>query len=300
MVEQLKNLNDIYSKEDYIENMFFTQRRPIISYEVFPPKNDQNGDKLNNLIQELTVLKKYNPSLVSVTYGAGGSNREQSVDIIQRIKDELKLNPMPHFTCVSCSEKDIKDYLTNIERLGIKNILALRGDIPDGEFCRDFLHASELVEFIKDGHDLSVAVAGYPETHNESCSFEDDIKWLKYKVDKGADVIYTQLFFDNNKYFGFVEVCADEGINVPIIPGILPVTNYNQLLKMTSLCKVTIPKVFIDKLEKHKDDRDYTRKLGIDFASYQCRQLIDAGVKGLHFYTLNKSDAVCEILENIL
>lgn len=300
MVEALENLKDIYSKEEYSGNMFFTLKRPIISYEVFPPKNDSNGEKLNELINELRILKKYEPSLVSVTYGAGGSNRDQSVDIIDRIKNELKLNPMPHFTCVSTRKSEIKDYLFTIEKMGIKNILALRGDIPEGAFCHDFLYASELVEFIKKEHDLSVAVAGYPETHIESESLESDIKWLKHKVDKGADVIYTQLFFDNNKYFGFTEVCADEGIEVPIIPGILPVTGYNQLLKMTSLCKVTIPKILMEKLEKHSDDKDYTKKLGIDFASYQCRQLIDAGVKGLHFYTLNKSEAVSEILENIL
>ncbi len=293
-------LKEIYAKEEYTGNMFFSERIPVISYEVFPPKNDEDGKKTDKLIEELKILKKYKPSLVSVTYGAGGSNQNQSLDIVERIKDELCITPMPHFTCVSTTRENIKEYLDKIESMGIKNILALRGDIPEGAFCQDFLYASDLIDYIKSEHNLSVAVAGYPEGHMEAKSIEDDIRCLKYKVDKGADVIYTQLFFDNNKYFGFVELCRDEGITVPIIPGILPVTNHAQLEKMASLCKVTIPKTFIEKLESHKDDLDYTQKLGIDFAAYQCRQLIDAEVPGLHFYTLNKSFAVSEILENIL
>lgn len=300
MDKSVESLKEIYSKNKIAENMFFCEKEPVISYEIFPPKNDIDGKKIEALMDELVILKKYNPALVSVTYGAGGSNQGQSLSIIKRLMTELELNPMPHFTCVSTTKENIKYYLESIESLGIRNILALRGDIPDGAFCHDFVHASDLVEFIKGEHHLSVAVAGYPESHIESESLDDDIKWLKYKVDNGADVIYTQLFFDNNKFFGFNEVCADEGINIPIIPGILPVTSYAQLLKMTSLCKVTIPKVFLEKLESHKEDKDYTRKLGIEFATYQCRQLIDAGVRGLHFYTLNKSYAVSEILENIL
>lgn len=295
-----KRLEEIYKDKEYTGNMFFSQRVPVISYEVFPPKNDVDGSKLGKLLKELELLKKFNPALVSVTYGAGGSNQNQSVEIIDRIKNELGMNPMPHFTCVATDKDNICEYMKNIEDMGILNILALRGDIPEGSYCKDFRHACDLVEYINSDHNLSVSVAGYPEGHAEADSLEKDIEWLKYKVDRGAQAVYTQLFFDNNKYFAFIELCRDEGINVPIIPGILPVTSYNQLAKMASLCKVTIPSVFIEKLEKHKDDADYTKKLGIDFASYQCRQLIDAQVDGLHFYTLNKSYATSEILSNIL
>lgn len=293
-------LKEIYQRETVPANMSFIKKDPVISYEVFPPKNDIDGIKAKKLLKELDILKKYNPALVSVTYGAGGSNQNQSLDIIKSIKHELGLNPMPHFTCVSTCRENIKEYMETIEQIGVYNILALRGDIPEGEYCKDFRHASELVEYINSDHNLSVAVAGYPEGHIESESLEKDIEWLEYKVSKGADVVYTQLFFDNTKYFSFVELSCKQGVNVPIVPGILPVTSYNQLSKMASLCKVTIPSVFLDKLESHKDDADYTKKLGIDFAVSQCRQLVDAGVAGLHFYTLNRSDAVSEILEDIV
>lgn len=295
-----KTLKEIYSKPEIKGNRFFSEKVPVISYEVFPPKNDKDGMKLGKLLKELAILKKHDPALVSVTYGAGGSNQNQSLEIIERIKNESDITPMPHFTCVSTSRENISGYLNNIEKLGIKNILALRGDVPEGAFCHDFEHASDLVEYINGEHKLSVSVAGYPEGHIESDSLENDLKWLKFKVGKGADVIYTQLFFDNTKFFSFRELCDEKGIFVPIIPGILPVTSCSQLQKMASLCKVTIPSTFIERLEKHSDDSDYTKKLGIDFATYQCRQLIDEGVDGLHFYTLNKSYAVSEILDNIL
>lgn len=287
------NLKEIYKK---------TKKSTVISYEVFPPKNDTVGDKLDKLISELDVLKKFDPSLVSITYGAGGSNQCQSIEILKRIRNELKLTPMPHFTCVSTSRNHIYEYLNTIESLDVKNILALRGDIPnDGnEYCHDFVHADELVDYIKKQSALSVAVAGYPEGHIESPTINEDIKFLKQKVSKGADVIYTQLFFDNSKYFSFVDLCINADITVPIIPGILPVTNFQQMERMVSLCRVSVPAIFWDKLEKHKDDIEYTTKAGIDFASAQCSQLIENGVNGLHFYTLNKSFAVNQILTNIL
>ena len=278
----------------------YEQTEIVISFEVFPPKDDANGEKLEKLMSELEVLRRYHPSLVSVTYGAGGSTRGKSEEIVCRVKNELKITPMPHFTCVSTSRETIKNYLQAMETAGVENILALRGDLPkDGTICHDFLHASDLIEFIKQESSLSVAAAGYPEGHAEADSLQKDIEYLKLKTDKGADVIYTQLFFENEKYFQFVEKCTHAGISVPIVPGILPVTGYKQLAKMTSLCRVTIPEKFLSALEKHKDDSDYVKKCGIDFAMNQCSGLIESGVPGLHFYTLNKSFAVSEIIESV-
>lgn len=284
-----------------LKEIYNTQKEPVISYEVFPPKDDTDGEKLESLFNELNKLLDYNPSLISVTYGAGGSNRNESVEIIRRIKEELKVTPMPHFTCVSTSTKNIRDYLKTIESFDVKNILALRGDIPkDGSVCHDFKHADELVSYIKDNTNLSVAVAGYPEGHKECASFEHDLYYLKQKVDKGADVIFTQMFFNNDHYFSFVKKCEKLGINIPIIPGILPVSSYKQLFKMADMCKVEIPSKLKEALEKHQADLDYTKKYGIEYASNQCSELLQNKVRGLHFYTLNKSYAVGQILNNIL
>ena len=285
-------LKEIYQKSN---------NTPVISYEVFPPKEDIDGKKTETLFSELLILKKYSPSLISVTYGAGGSNQNESIDIINRIQNELNVTPMPHFTCVSTSEENIKLYLKSIEKFGVENILALRGDIPeDGNICKDFKYAYELVNCIKKQSSLSVAVAGYPEGHKEAESLAKDIDYLKKKIDCGADLIYTQLFFDNNHFFSFVDLCIVKGIDVPVVPGILPVTSFKQLKKMASLCKVEIPKAFHEKLEKHKDDKDYIKKCGIEYAISQCETLVQNGIVGLHFYTLNKSKAVSEILSNIL
>ena len=217
-----------------LKEIYSQGKKPVISYEVFPPKDDADGEKLKNLFEELNKLMVFNPSLISVTYGAGGSNRNESIEIIRRIKQELKIPPMPHFTCVSTSTKNISEYLKTIESFEVKNILALRGDVPkEGNVCHDFKHADELVQYIKSNTDLSVAVAGYPEGHKECESFEKDLFYLKQKTGKGADVIYTQMFFNNEHYFSFVEKCSKIGITQPVIPGILPVSSYNQLLKIT-------------------------------------------------------------------
>lgn len=282
-------LKDIYNSD-----------KTVISYEVFPPKDDIEGKKLSNLFEELHKLLEFNPSIISVTYGAGGSNQNESVEIIRRIKNDLNVTPMPHFTCVSTSAENIKDYLKTLETLGIENILALRGDIPENtEICHDFKYAFELVKCIKKESSLSAAVAGYPEGHKESESLDKDIDYLKKKVDMGADVIYTQLFFDNEHFLNFKEKCLRKGINIPIIPGILPVTNYKTLEKMATLCKVVIPSGMSETLYKHKDDKDYIKKFGIEYASKQCEELVKSGVPGLHFYTLNKAEAVSRILSNL-
>lgn len=295
------NLAEIYSQDSSKYSGGFSGKKPVISFEIFPPKDDLTGEKLEKLIGHLSLLKKYNPSLISLTYGAGGTTQSKSFDIINRIKNELKLNIMPHFTCVGATKSQIKEYLDQIEDLGIKNILALRGDIPEGMNLQDFdfHYANELVKFIKSETNLSIGVAGYPEGHIECNDFALDLENLKRKVDSGADAIYTQLFFDNDKFFNFVQLVRGAGISIPIIPGILPITGYNQLNKMLSMCKVSVPASLKSQLDKFKDNPDDIKKIGTEFASYQCQGLIDAEISGLHFYTINSSVAVSAILDNL-
>lgn len=294
-------LKEIYSEFKGQKAGVLASRNPVISFEIFPPKNDEDGSKLEKLVGHLKVLKKYNPAFISLTYGAGGTTQSSSLHIIERIKSELNLSLMPHFTCVGSSKVQVNEYLKEIQALNIKNILALRGDIPQGMEQKhfDFNHANELVEYIKSETILSIGVAGYPECHIDCDDLLLDLKNLKHKVDAGADAIFTQMFFDNNKFFDFVDLAREEGIDIPIIPGILPIMSYGQLERMLSMARVTIPSSLMDKLDKFKDKPEEIKKLGIEFASNQCRQLIDAGVAGLHFYTLNTSSSVAPILDNL-
>lgn len=293
-------LKDIYLKQETVDKKFLTQK-PVISFEVFPPK--ENAIEKNQLIvEELKQLMKYNPKLVSITYGAGGSTKTNSLELTRLIKKELNIDVMPHFTCKNASKEFIENYLAEIEEECIENVLALRGDIPNNEdlIYHDFKYANELVEYINLKTNLAIGVAGYPEGHVESDNLDVDILNLKKKVDAGAQVIYTQLFFDNNYFYKYVELVRAAGIEIPIIPGILPVTNYNQLTRMISLCNVDVPIPFKEKLEKYKDDPETIKQIGQNYATLQSQKLIDYGVQGLHFYILNKAVPTSEILENIL
>lgn len=295
------NLRDIYSEKKIENSGVFTKKDPVISFEIFPPKNDESGEKLEKLLDHLSKLKKYNPAFVSLTYGAGGTNQTSALNIVKRLQQDLNFNVMPHFTCV-CSEKaHVEEYLKEIESLNIKNILALRGDIPEGMESKnfDFHYANELVEFIKEKTSLSVGVAGYPEGHIECDDFFVDLDNLKRKVNAGADAIFTQMFFDNDKFLNFVQLVRDAGITVPIIPGILPINSYASIERMLTMARVSIPDSLRDKLEKYKDNPEDIKKLGIEFATCQCQQLINAEVEGLHFYTLNMSYATSQILDNL-
>lgn len=274
--------------------------KTVISFEVFPPKEDNDKVKLKKLLNNLEILKKYNPAFISLTCGAGGKTETNTFEIIESIQD-LGLEVMPHFTCVCTSKKQVKDYLKNLEKLQINDILALRGDIPEGVNFKnlDFKWANELVDFIKKETSLHIGVAGYPEGHIDCETLEIDLNNLKRKVDAGADVIYTQLFFDNNKYWHFVESARQIGIEVPIIPGVLPVTSYNQLGRMLSMARVTLPDSLMYRLEKNKDNNESVKKIGIEYATRQCEKLIASGVEGLHFYTLNASCSVSQVLDNL-
>lgn len=281
----------------------YKSEKPVISYEIFPPKGETEeiGEKIENLISELRLLSKFSPAFISVTYGAGGSNQQTSLEVVLKIKKDLNISPMPHFTCVGTVRDKINDYLKTIQDEGIINILALRGDPPKGEtkFVKPengFGYANELVEFINFNTDLGIAVAGYPEGHQECESLEHDIINLKRKVDAGANVIITQLFYENKLFYEFVEKTQKAGINVPIIPGILPITNLKQIEKIASLCSCTLPKNLMKKLKANENDNNAMKEIGLDFAIEQCQDLLANGVKGLHFYTLNKASSTMHIL----
>lgn len=278
------NLREIYN----------TPNTPIISFEFFPPKNDIDGSKTENLLKEISFLKKYSPAFVSLTHGASGYNSDLALSLIKNIKEVIGFNVMPHFTCICAKKTDVDSRLKMLETLGIENILALRGDIPtDRTLCaNDFKFANELVSYIKSQSNFSIAVAGYPQGHCECVDLKTDIDNLKRKVDAGADAIITQLFFDNDRYWRYVERVRNVGINIPIIPGIMPVVNSRQIEKILSVMKVDIPSIL-------RNNEDNIFELGVEFATKQCQELINSGVSGIHFYTLNKSDAVSKILDNI-
>lgn len=279
----------------------------IISFEIFPPKYNSEQDKIQKLellFNELKILAKFNPAYISVTYGAGGSTREKSFEIVLKIKNELNICPIPHYTCVGSSKTEIRQYLKTIQEAGILNILALRGDPPAGEekFIKPkdgFGYANELVDFVKSSTDLGIAVAGYPELHQECESLEKDIENLKRKVDAGTDVVITQLFYNNDLFYNFVEKAQKAGIQVPIIPGILPITGLVQIEKITSMCSTKVPDQLMSELRANQEDKELVRKIGLDFAKKQCSDLLKNGVPGIHFYTLNKAAAVKEIIESI-
>lgn len=282
-------LKEIYQKDFCVGSGL---SYPRISFEVFPPK-DGNSSKL---FEDLRILKKYNPALVSLTYGANGGTRQFSYELLQMILD-LELNVMPHFTCVGATKEIIELYIMQIENLGIENILALRGDLTSDMSVNDFKYASELVEFIHQKSTLSIGVAGYPECHIECENLDKDIENLKRKVCMGASVIFTQLFLDNDKFYSYCDKVHKAGINVPIVAGIMPIRSLKQVEKMIEMTRVEIPKYLRDSLEKYPND---VKKIGIDFAINQCQHLIDSGVCGLHFFTLNHSDQVSEILDSLV
>lgn len=273
----------------------YQQNNPQISFEIYPPKSGN----LSNLFEDLRYLKKYNPALVSLTYGANGGTRNFSLEILQMILD-LELNPMPHFTCICTTKELIEHYLIQIENMGIENILALRGDYSNaqnGGFCSvDFRYANELVDFIHQKTTLSIGVGGYPQVHPEAENIEKDIENLKKKVDAGANAIFTQLFFENEYFYRYIEKIRKAGINIPVVGGILPIRSLEQAQKMVSMTHVEIPKNLKLDLEKYPQD---AKQIGIDFAINQCQDLIKNDICGLHFYTLNHSDMVSKILDNI-
>lgn len=285
----------------FIKDMY-KKGKIIISVEVFPPKKDDEVNKLYKTINELNIIK---PDFVSVTYGAGGSTREKTVEISSKIKNEIKMEVMAHLTCVNSTKEEIGNVITQLKEKNIENILALRGDPPQGQknFTKTiggFGYANELVAYIRSrNEEWSIGVAGYPEGHIEAKSLEEDIKNLKRKVDNGADFIICQLYYDNKDFFRFLDLTQKEGINVPIIPGIFPILNFNTIKKITSLCGAKIPSILLEKLEKYQDNPEEVEKIGIDYSINQILELLENGVAGIHFYSMNKSKATITIYNTI-
>jgi len=285
-------LRDIYAREGL-----------TFSIEFFPPKTD---DGLEKLFTELQVLKTLRPAFCSVTYGAGGSTQTKTVEIVERIRDEADLEVMCHLTIVNQPRSQVRGVLDQLRKAGIENMIALAGDPPQQAEVdwtphpEGFLHSRELVEealAFEDGW-FSVAVAGFPEVHPRAVSAESDLKYLKEKVDAGADAVITQLYYDNDDYFRYVEQARAIGIECPIVPGLLPVQSAPQVRRFTSLCSSRIPPRLDAMLDKVADDNDAALELGIEYATEQVQGLLEYGVPGVHFYSLNRSYSVKRIFEN--
>ena len=273
---------------------------PCFSFEFFPPKTDQ-GER--NLGRALAELSRLGPAFVSVTYGAGGSTdqKRKTVEIVSHIKADYGLEAMAHFTCVGATTADLRAALDHMRKSGIQNVLALRGDPPAGQeewTATDggLSYSRELIELIRDEYNFSIGAACFPETHIHADSAESDLRYLKEKVDAGARFLITQLFFDNAVYYDFVARARDSGIDVPIIPGIMPVTDLGQLKRFTSLCGATIPDALLGELELRSDQPEAVSELGVAYATLQCAELLANGAPGIHFYTLNKSHSTRAIL----
>jgi methylenetetrahydrofolate reductase (NADH) len=280
----------------------FRRSEPIFSFEFFPPKTEP-GERA--LLETVARLRELRPSFVSVTYGAGGSTREKTIDIVTRIKREFDIEAMAHLTCVGHDRDEIRPILDRLAAGGIENVLPLRGDPPQGQSAfvptpNGFSHAAELVHFIRaQRYSFCLAGAGYPEGHVECRDLDLDIQFLKQKVLAGVDFLITQLFFDNADYFSFVARARRLGITLPIVPGIMPVTNVAQIERITSLCGARIPLALRERMHAARDDDDAVHEVGVEYSARQCRELLAAGAPGIHFYTLNKSPATAAILAEL-
>ncbi len=274
------------------------ERRPVFSFEFFPPKTSEG---LSNLRETLAVLSNDAPDFVSVTYGALGSTRDTTIDIVKWIKQDLGIEAMAHFTCVGATKDELRATLAEIEAAGVENVLALRGDPPAGqdEWVQTeggLLYSTELIELLSEHYGFAVGAAAFPEVHPQAASPESDIEFLKAKQDAGATFLITQLFYDNEFYFDFVARARDAGVTVPIIPGIMPVTNLRNIRRITELCKSELPEPFERQLEAREDDPQALQDLGVAYATLQCVDLLSRGAPGIHFYTLNRSPATRAIL----
>lgn len=279
----------------------FKQKEKGISLEFFPPKSAEGRLGFMKVVHD---LGKYNPLYVSVTYGAGGTTQDRTFNTLKWIKEETKLNVMSHLTCIGATRKTMENLLMDYISNGIDNVLALRGDppknVPDFDPTKgEFKYAKDLVEFVKKYNYFSIAIAVYPEGHFQSPSIEKDMEYTKMKVDAGADFGITQMFFDNRYYYDFMDRARKIGINIPILPGIMPITDCRKIEEFANFCNATIPKEIKQKMELVLDKPEEMRKIGVEYAIKQCEDLIKNGVKYLHFYTMNKSETVGEIIEGM-
>ena len=272
---------------------------PTLSYEFLPPKNPAGWATLYSTLGEIT---RQAPDFVSVTYGAGGSNRQKTVDLVSRIERELDIESVPHLTCVGHSKEEIHEILTTLQAAGIRHLMALRGDAPKHDLAYHphpggFAHASDLIEYAEANFDFHIGCAFYPEKHPDAAHIDEDIKWLKFKQDCGAEFATSQLFFDNAVYDNFRAKAAKAGVTIPLIAGILPVTSLSQLARSGELNGQDIPKKLLDALGEGTDKEIQER--GIEYASAQCRDLLQNGAPGVHLYTFNRAASAVKITKNL-
>src|SRR4051794_1744456 len=285
-----------------IEELYATAAEPVFSFEFFPPKTEQGEANFWQAVDELRALE---PAFVSVPYGAGGSTKDKTLELVTRVRDEFGLTAMPHFTCVGVTVEQLRAQLEAMRAAGLENVLALRGDPPAGqeEWVKTpggLEYSAELVSLIRGSFpELSIGAACFPETHIHATSPEDDLRYLKEKVDAGVSFLITQLFFDNALYYDFVARARALGIEVPIIPGILPTTSPQQLTKITSMCGASIPVHVLGEIEARRASKEAVAEFGVAYATMQCADLLAHGAPGIHFYTLNRSPATRAILSTL-
>ena len=269
------------------------------SFEFFPPKTEQAATNLRDTVDKLACLQ---PSFCSVTFGAGGSTREMTFETVVDIQQNTGIEAAPHISCIASTKENIREVLQAYQSNGIRHIVALRGDMPSGMMSAgEFRYANELVAFIRaeTGEHFHIEVAAYPEVHPQAANAETDLRNFKRKVEAGADTAITQYFYNPDAYFRFIDDCEKLGITLPIVPGIMPITNYTQLSRFSEACGAEIPRWIKKRLELFGDDRTAIRAFGVDVVTELCRRLLNQGAPGLHFYTLNQSEACLAIWENL-
>jgi methylenetetrahydrofolate reductase (NADPH) len=276
--------------------------RPFFSFEFFPPKDDAGTGQLFTAIAALQPLR---PAFVSITYGAGGSSRARTVDLAKRVQQELGLTVMAHVTCVGSTRAELRALFDELARSGIENVLALRGDPPRGQSIfvpppGGFAHASDLIAMLRRNYDFCVGAACYPEVHPEAESAESDLAHLREKVDAGAEFLISQLFFDNDVYADFVLRARTVGIGVPMLPGLMPITNYEQITRFVAMCGAKIPPKLHVEMESRRGELSAVEDLGVAYAAMQAIELLRRGAAGIHFYTLNRSPATRAIVSAML
>lgn len=281
-------------------SQIFSASAPIFSFEFFPPKEEQ---KLPDVLERLRQFKELQPDFMTVTYGAGGGTRRLTRQMTEFIASSLDIPAVAHLTCVGHSRDDISKILDDLSTRGIRHVLALRGDPPKGQLFsaheQGFSCARDLTKFIRQRGDFSIATAGYPEGHPQARSSKEELSYLKEKEQAGAEVVFTQLFFEARHYFDFREKAQHAGIKIPILPGIMPVNDSKQLDRITQLCGASVPKAMKLELEQLSDDRQAALLYGVEQATRLCRELLDGGAPGIHFYTLNKSAQVEQVLARL-
>lgn len=274
----------------------FDQNKPVISFEIFPPKQTTSLDSIYSTIDALAPLS---PDFISVTYGAGGSTQGKTLQIASLLKNQYHITPLAHLTCVGGSKASIDQILDELESEGVQNILALRGDLPEGAMLGDFKYATDLVSYIKQRNTFDIAAACYPEKHIEAVTLEEDLKHLKQKVDSGAEVLISQLFFDNEIFYKWKDNIRSKGIETPVVAGIMPITSGKQLERMVTLCGANIPSTIQGLVKAYNHNAQALKEAGIAYATMQIIDLLASGVDGIHLYTMNQADIAKRIMENI-